>query len=237
MNLKLEELRKRLLDPTNPLPPGETIYRSSAEAAASPGLSTDGEAVADPVGMPETDAASVVFANSAVREPIPGGEEDTGKSKAGYNVAQAVAKVFDSVRTHQEHLAELAKSLDAIEQMAQSASRAFEPIEAFHVQMRKLSSTFEPMRSFQQQLGAMAETFEPMKVLHDQMGDMAQAFELHLVQLARCLEPAKKFQAQIIRLAKSLEAAGELQVQFIELSEAFRGTLRSGGATAVQARN
>jgi hypothetical protein len=239
MNLKLEELRKRLLDPTNPLPPGETIYRSSAEGARLPeperAAGANGSVVADSAGAPAREAqVTAPPAPVTVKEYGADGEGDnrsskSNYSKSSYNVAQAVTKVFDSIRAHQERLAELSESVDSIEQIAQSASRAFEPIEAFHMQIKKLSGTFEPMRSFQEQLGAMAETFEPMRGLHDQMVQMAAAFEINLAQLARCLEPAKKFQAQLIALAKSFEMASELQAQFLELSDSFRSASHSNG--------
>jgi DNA repair exonuclease SbcCD ATPase subunit len=240
MNLKLEELRKRLLDTTNPLPPGETIYRSNAEAGSSPRL--EQASVTEEMAVAESKSTSAIASQpapvaSTVKQYGAGDEGNSVSPKTSYNVAQAVAKVFDSVRGHQERLAELSKSLESIEQIAQSASRAFEPIETFHTQMKKLSGTFEPMRSFQHELGAMAEAFEPMRALHEQMAQMAQAFEINLAQLARCLEPAKKFQAQLIRLAKSFETASELQAQFLELSDSFRNSPRSNGKGAVETQN
>jgi uncharacterized phage infection (PIP) family protein YhgE len=245
MNLKLEELRKRLLDPTTAAPsPGETIYRRSAEGGGSPepavAATSNGSAVDEPGSTPVRESqntAQSASVASTVLQYVAGDEGDKGGAKSRYHVAQAVAKVFESTRMHQERLAELSKSFDSIEQMAQSAARAFEPIRAFHAQMEKLSKTFEPMHSFQEQLGAMAETFEPMKALHDQMVQMAEAFQVNLAQFARSLEPAKNFQAQIVKLAKTFEMVGELQAQFLELSEAFRVASRSNGNAGDGARN
>lgn len=239
MNLKLEELRKRLLDPaaTAATPPAETIYRRSAEPptsapepaavvangmdAAERRTSTPSRETQQATVQPESLASTVL--------QYVGENADPGKSR--YQLAQAVSKVFESTRQYQERLADLARSFDTIEQTAQAATRAFEPIRAFGAQMEKLSSTFEPMRSFQAQLGALAESFEPMKALHEQIALLAEAFQLNLAQFAQSMEPAKAFQAQIAKLAKTFEAVGELQNQFLELSETFRVASRGSNDT------
>jgi hypothetical protein len=240
MNLKLEELRKRLLDPTAPSAPSptETIYRRSAEPISPPepraaagdmdateGRSTPLREIQQPTAPPDSLAGTVLQYVG----------ENADQSKSRYQLAQAVTKVFESTRQYQERLLELAQSFDVIEQTAESATRAFEPIRAFGRQMEKLSSTFEPMRSFQEQLGALAESFEPMKALHEQIAMVAEAFQINLAQFARSMEPAKAFQVQIAKLAKTFEAVGELQSQFVALSETFRVASRAevGNGTTV----
>lgn len=245
MNLKLEELRKRLLDPTASAPPAaaatvpETIYKRSAEGASplepdAPTIGADSPRstqLREASSSPQADTVA-----STVLQYVGDAADATGP-KSRYQLAQSVTKVFESTRMYQERLAELAKSFDQIEQMAQAATRAFEPIRAFRDQMEKLSKTFEPMRSFQEQLGTLAESFEPMKALHEQMVQLAEAFQVNLAQFARSLEPAKAFQGQIMNLAKTFEAVGELQGQFLELSESFRVVSRGNGSNGAAARN
>jgi len=240
MNLKLEELRKRLLDttPSATPQPAETIYKRSAEPISPPqapafidGIdgverrSTPPREAQQPMVQPESLASTVLQYVGESAEP----------GKAGYQMAQAVTKVFESTRQYQERFAELGESFDTIEQVAQSAARAFEPIRAFREQMEKLSSTFEPMRSFQEQLGTLAESFEPMKALHEQIAMLAEAFQINLAQFARSMEPARNFQLQLAKLAKTFEAVGELQGQFLELSETFRVASRGGDGTIAEA--
>ena len=237
MNLKLEELRKRLLDSPAPSAPspGDTIYKRSADPTISP---------SEPAVAPVKNNASEATEqrSTALRDTQPptvqadslastvlqyvGENGDPGKSRD--QLTQAVTKVFESTKQYQERLADLAKSFDTIEQTAQSAARAFEPIRAFREQMGKLSSTFGPMRSFQEQLGTLAASFEPMRALHDQIAMLAEAFQINLAEFARSMEPAKAFQVQIAKLAKTFEAVGELQSQFLELSETFRVASRTG---------
>jgi uncharacterized phage infection (PIP) family protein YhgE len=247
MNLKLEELRKRLLDPTaSPTTAqAETIYKRSAEStsppeapvatngadAAAPG-STQLRETQQPTAAPDSLASTVL---QYVGETGSTSSSDPGKSR--YQLAQAVTKVFESTKQYQERLADLANSFEAIEQTAQSAARAFEPIRAFRAQMEKLSSTFEPMRSFQEQLGTLAESFEPMKALHEQIAMLAEAFQINLAQFARSMEPAKKFQLELAKLAKTFEAVGELQGQFQDLAETFRFASRGGASIGTAVRN
>jgi DNA repair exonuclease SbcCD ATPase subunit len=243
MNLKLEELRKRLLDPTvSPAPsPTETIYKRSADQISPPEspVVTNGIDAAErrstPLRETQLPTAPSDSLASTVLQYVGDNAADPARSR--YQLAQAVTKVFESTRQHQERLADLAKSLDTIEQTAQSAARAFEPIRAFREQMEKLSSTFEPMRSFQEQLGNLAESFEPMKALHEQIAMLAEAFQINLAQFARSMEPAKAFQAQLAKLAKTFEAVGELQGQFLDLSETFRVASRGGVNSGAAVRN
>ena len=242
MNLKLEELRKRLLDPTaSPAQsPPETIYKRSADQISPP----ESPVITHGTDAPELRSTPLRESQQPMAQPdslagtvlqYVGENADPGKSR--YQLAQAVTKVFESTRQYQERLADLAKSFDTIEQTAQSATRAFEPIRAFREQMEKLSSTFEPMRSFQEQLGTLAETFEPMKALHEQIAMLAEAFQINLAQFARSMEPAKAFQMQLAKLAKTFEAVGELQNQFLELSETFRVASRGNVSNGAAARN
>jgi hypothetical protein len=233
MNLKLEELRKRLLDstPSAAPPPAETIYKRSADPISQPEspVITNLPDAAERKSTPSRDTQPPTAQTDSLASTVLqyGGENaDPGKSR--YQLAQAVTKVFESTRQYQERLADLAKSFDTIEQTALAATRAFEPIRAFREQMVKLSSTFEPMRSFQEQLGTLADSFEPMRALHDQIAMLAEAFQINLAEFARSMEPAKAFQVQIAKLAKTFEAVSELQSQFLELSETFRVASRSG---------
>jgi len=246
MNLKLEELRKRLLDPTpsaDAAPPVETIYKRSAEHLSPPQhpVVVDGGDGAGRPPIPETQqptAGPGGLAGAVLQSVGQGVGDNAAPGTHRYQLAQTVTKVFDSTRQHQEQLAELGKSFDAIEELAQSAANALEPIRAFRDQMEKLSGTFGPMRSFQEQLGTLAESFEPMKALHEQIAMLAEAFQINLAQFARAMEPARNFQVQLARLAKSFEAVDELQSQFLQLSESFGVASKAGnGANETGARN
>src|SRR5208282_3157986 len=110
MNLKLEELRKRLLDPTAPTapPPAETIYKRSAdptsalEPPAMTSVSDAAERRSTPLRDTQQPTAQPDSLASTVLQYV-GETADPGKSR--YQLAQAVTKVFESTRQYQERLA------------------------------------------------------------------------------------------------------------------------------------
>lgn len=252
MNLKLEELRRRLLEPvaTPPASPATSVYkRSSAELVAVPqkigatAESTDAAPAAAAPGKPvyQTVVApkiseTKVFTNSApasIREaalryaekaPVDNGAgEDSMESNSQYQVAQAVAKVFEQVKVFEDRFAELTKTFEPVDAMAQTAAKSFAPLRTFQEQLAQLSRSFEPMRTFQVQLAELAQSFAPMKGLQHQLGLITDAFEININQLIRSLAPVREFQAQLVKLARAFEPATELAEDFAMLAETFRG--------------
>lgn len=249
MNLKLEELRRRLLEPVGGTPAQTTsVYkRSSAELhvitqrlsevtedkALPPALAPNGNFVYQPPVAPKISGekisaasnpstireAALRYAENAALDTRPG--EDTMDSNSQYQVAQAVAKVFEQAKVFEDRFGELTKTFEPVEALAQSAAKSFGPLRTFQEQLAQLSRSFEPMRAFQVQLAELAQSFAPMKGLQQQLRLLSDAFEINLSQLVRSLEPAKEFQAQLIKLAQAFEPATELGDDFASLAETF----------------
>ena len=249
MNLKLEELRRRLLEPVGGTPAQTTsVYKRSsaelhvvtqkiAEAAddktLAPAPAPKGNHVYQPPVAPKI-SGEKIFATSpsnTIREAAlryaenaaldTRGGEDAMDSNSQYQVAQAVSKVFEQVKVFEERFIELTKTFEPVDALAQSAAKSFGPLRAFQEQLAQLSQSFEPMRAFQEQLAELAQSFAPMKGLQQQLGLLSDAFEININQLVRSLEPAKEFQAQLIKLARAFEPATELGDDFASLAETF----------------
>lgn len=245
MNLKLEELRKRLLEPLPAPSSGNTVYRrSSNEIYSNPlpmvqqpieraveqesGGITIGVPLVEPSASPSTTTeeppSSVTSAvlqyveQAAVSAP----EEEVMEAKSQYQLAHAVAKVFEQTKAFQDRFAELAKMFAPIERASQAAVRSFEPLRNFEEQIFQLARSFEPMRTFQSQLAELAQTFEPMKGLQQQLVQLSQAFQVHLGRLSKSLEPAREFQLELLKLARAFDSATDLQNQFEQLAETFK---------------
>ncbi|MBF6559370.1 MAG: hypothetical protein IVW56_03685 [Candidatus Binataceae bacterium] len=253
MNLKLEELRKRLLEPVpTSNGSGTSVYkRSSAEIFVA--SQKTGEAVRNAAS--ETAPASVMVESATHYEPLiappigndyvsaantPNGVreavlryaekatinstigEDAMDSNSQYQVAQAVAKVFEQVKVFEDRFAELTKTFEPVECLAQSAAKSFTPLRTFQEQLAQLSRSFEPMRTFQAQLAELAQSFEPMKGLQRQLALLSDAFEINIGQLVRSLDPAREFQLSLLKLARSFEPAIDLQSDFALLADTFR---------------
>jgi hypothetical protein len=249
MNLKLEELRRRLLEPVGGTPAQTTsVYkRSSAELhvvaqkineatevkALAPQTETNGNFVYQPPVAPKISGEKIFAASTpnTIREAAlryaekaaidTSAGEDAMDSNSQYQVAQAVAKVFEQVKVFEDRFVELTKTFAPVEALAQSAAKSFGPLRAFQEQLAQLSRSFEPMRQFQVQLAELAQSFAPMKGLQQQLGLLSDAFEININQLVRSLEPAKEFQAQLIKLARSFEPATELGDDFASLADTF----------------
>lgn len=249
MNLKLEELRRRLLEPASapPVTRGKTVYhRSSTElygsqrpiAGEAEGVAStapDGKVEQSTAATPATEAvpeerpdiktAMLRYVKRAATASL---EEESMDPNSQYQLAQAVAKVFDQTKGFQERLGELTRSFDQIEKLGQSAARTLGSLKSFEHQLGQLARSFEPMRAFQVQLAQLAQSFEPMKGLQEQLSQLSEAFQLHLGQLVQAIEPAKEFQLQILKLARMFDSATELQDSFAQLMETFKGGPLSG---------
>lgn len=238
MNLKLEELRKRLLDPIpGSAAPSASVYRRSsselypeqahpaeeiplpAEGSAPAQASTPTSAV--PAAQEKPSVTSAVL-DYVQRTATTSDEEESIDSNGQYQLAQAVAKVFEQTRTFQDRFTELNRMFEPIEQAGIAAARAFEPMKTFERQLARLAESFEPMRTFQLQLAELAQTFEPMKGLQQQLAQLSEAFQIHLARLAKSLDPAKEFQAELLKLARAFDPVADLQRQFIGLVDTFK---------------
>ncbi len=240
MNLKLDELRKLLLQPEPPMI--RVQERRSGNFATNPSdrLGGNGSESGDNGGAepnnPSVERGAVV-SNSLTSEVLQyvsaATQENNGEAKTQYQLALAVAKVFEPTKTFQESLARLTKTFEQVDILGQSASRALAPMKAFADQVGQIAQNFGPMKAFQDQLAMLAANFEPMKGLHEQLAQIGQAFHDHLVELSRTLEPAKKLQSKVAELARSLESASEMQEQFDRLAESFKvGAAPANGAPA-----
>ena len=247
MNLKLEELRKRLLEPAaTPATPSTSVYRRSSQelydharsAAVGAELAHDASIASIDTNTIDTetpiddDAANSVsravlqYVQRTGAQSLEGESMDQQNSQ--YQLAQAVAKVFEQTRTFQTKFGELTRMFEPIEQMGQATARTFEPLRTFEGQLVQLAHSFEPMRAFQLQLAQLAQTFEPMKGLQQQLAQLSEAFQLHLNRLAGSLEPAKEFQLQLLKLARAFDPVADLQAQFSRLVDTFKGTPVTG---------
>jgi hypothetical protein len=252
VNLKLEELRKRLLEPMPTTGSGHSnaVYRRNTSELYStpPPLAHQAFTETDPQEAEEPADEAAAFDTQAFDEvdatPQPAAEPasavtnavlqyvqeaaaaipqaQVSESNGQYQLVEAVAKVFEQTWDFQHQFSELTEMFTPIERASRVAVRSFEPLQDFEQQIAQLARSFEPLRSFQNQLAELADTFEPMRGLQQQLVQLAEAFQLHLRRLSRSLEPAREFQLELIRLANAFESAIELQNQFDSLAETFR---------------
>ena len=255
MSLKLDELRKRLLQ--QPLDNGTyAAPAASAEPVATlpeperalsrPELKAVEPKSSEPVALKTIEVGQVRERPVAPRDatvttlsgrpsaPMPKAEMPFNQNQ----VIESVSKLFEQTKTFQVRFDELTQEIDVIERLTESAGRLFGPLRAFHTHLAQLSASFESMRSFQAQLAELGKTFEPMKIVHDQLAQLSDSIQSNLAQLVKALDPAKDFRDRIMTLAHTLDQANELQADFGELYSTFRaGNAGAGDGSSRLDRN
>jgi hypothetical protein len=249
MNLRLEELRRRLLEPGALPANGKTVYQRSSlptyqrresgqmvevEIADNPPL-IDGpdDYLSEPIdqptapAMPESVTAAVLQYVQQTTGEQP--EERAAVQDLGqYQLAQAVAKVFDQTRAFEESLSGIRNMLDPMKQAANSLAQSTGPLKALEEQIQELALAFTSMRTFQSQLTQLAESFEPMRCLEQQVVQFSESFGLHLRRLNRSLEMARVFKGELVNLAQSLEPIEELRERFDRLIGGYTANSNGG---------
>ena len=230
MSLKLDELRKRLLQQGQP-----SEQDDDQQLRAKTDSSRDEAVPETPASAREERAASPLAPESAPqpepRIPPPATprqarprEAATPISGGEPQLSEAVAKVFEQTEAFQIRLEELRAMFEPIERVGKAAADSFAPLSAFSDQLAQLGRSFEPMKAFQAQLADLAQTFEPMRALQDQLSQIADSFQLEIAQLANALEPAKLFREKIADLARAFDPVGELDEGFCALRDSFQSS-------------
>ena len=240
MHPRLEEIRKRLMDPPVPsgpsVPPRYVAPKRVGEVfspvtnpsqdppdvdleATDTGTDFAAQSPSPAVQSVEQPAVSEQAQVKADDQPAP----ETPKSLDG--LARAVAELFEPARQCQGRLSEIKAASESMDHLTRLAVGLYEPLKSFHDHIRKLSSSFESMRTFRDELGALAESFAPVRALHQEVTQLAHTVRTHLAEVANGLEPAKALRTEIADLALAIDSVSDLQVQFYELSRAFGDTL------------
>lgn len=201
---------------------GEVVEVELADSP--PQLASDDEHFeepsADPTATPESVSAAVLqYLQQNGEEPEP--QEAPPHATGQYQLAQAVAKVFDQTRAFEENLSGLRNMLDPMKQASAALARSIAPLRALEGQIQELAQAFDSMRTFQSQLAQLAESFEPMRSIEQQVVQFSEAFGIHLTRLNRSLDSARIFKGELVQLVRSLEPVEEIQGRFGTLIEAY----------------
>jgi DNA repair exonuclease SbcCD ATPase subunit len=228
MSLKLDELRKRLLqgqpsEQNDDEQPRVLSYSTRHEAAPPASAGEDIASAPPPAPVPAPQPKSQIPPPETPRQ-VRRQEAAPPISADEHQLSEAVAKVFEQTEGLQSRLNELRAMFEPIERVGKAAADSFAPLSAFRDQLKQLGRSFEPMKAFQAQLADLAQTFEPMRALQDQLSQIANSFQHEIAQLANALEPAKVFREKIADLAKAFDPVGELDEEFRALRDSFRSS-------------
>src|SRR5712692_2923825 len=241
MSLKLDELRKRLLQqeqPSEQNQPDDQQLRAKTDSprdeAVPPASARKEIAPLAPESAPQPEPQ---IPPPTTPRPARPREAAPPASVGAPQISEAVARVFEQTEAFQRRLNELRATFEPIERVGKAAADSFAPLSAFRDQLEQLGRSFEPIKAFQSHLAYLAQTFEPMRALQDQLSQIADSFQFEIAQLANALEPAKLFREKIVDLAKAFDPVGELDEGFRALRDSFQSSAHDGKVLAVEPPN
>lgn len=231
MSLKLDELRKRLLQQPPPELAALERHHPTIVAAVDPAVVCVAKTAEPSASISEAESAKALVA-TAQKSPI------TDERKPA-NSASPATELPPSGASHPEPAIShpiIAEPLSASEvappesQIAEAVARVFEETATVQLRFDALTGTFaelgrigaaaeeaiEPLRAFHARLAELAEAFGPMRALQAQLGRMAETFE-----------PMKALHDQISRLADSIQNHLAELVNTLEPALVFRGRILS----------
>ncbi len=251
MNLKLEELRRRLLEPVATPPSQSTsVYKRSSADLVVVNHRVNGAAEAKDVKAtaPATQTTAAGLYQPPVAPKI--SDEKVSAASTPTNIREAALRYAENASV------ETSAGEDSMEsnsqyQVAQAVSKVFEQVKAFEDRFVELTKTFEPvealaqsaaksfvpLRAFQEQLAQLSRSFEPMHVFQVQLAELAQSFAPMKGLEHQLALISDAFEININQLVRSLAPAKEFQAQLIKLAHAFEPASELADDFALLAEN
>src|SRR5216683_8010569 len=242
MNIKLEELRKRLLEPkVTPAEPSTTRNSRSAREQGDP------DAVdpwirgrqAVPSAPASLGRAGTMGERLHADQPRSAKPDDSAFHQQP--TVEAVAPEHptpdswnwgrsNKQPTAEAVAAEPAPAPEPSNGVSGAVSQYAEPAPASSTAgesqlAQEVAKVFEQTQTFKDKFTALTEMFEPIERIGQAAArslEPLQNFEQQLVRLAHSFEPMRAFQIQLGRLAQTFEPMKGLQEQLAQLSQAFQ---------------
>jgi hypothetical protein len=233
MGLKLDELRKRLLQQQSRSDGGTPEPSANAGndrlfGAASPKASEAAIAPKDSEPPPTTKASEPSAVTKAPEPPVerklpaPQPPVVSAASEPSEADESEAAERVSSIRSDPEPEA---SRFSFGKRVAAAAAAGSEPV-AQHELADAVGKVFEQTKAFQARLEDLSRIFEPI----DRMGNSAvrafapmREFQKQMAQLGRSFEPIRTFQQQLSQLAQTFEPMKALEGQISQLADSFQG--------------
>src|SRR5229473_2794141 len=246
MNIKLEELRKRLLEPKiTPAEPDTTRDSGSAREQGDP------DAVdpwirgrqAVPSAPASLGRASTMGERLHADQPRSAKPDDSAfhqqptveavapehPTRDSWNWERSDKQPTAKQPTAEAVAAEPAPAPEPSNGVSGVVSQYAEPAPASSTEgesqlAQAVAKVFEQTQTFKDKFSALTEMFEPIERIGQAAArslEPLQNFEQQLVQLAHSFEPMRVFQIQLNCLADSLQPARQFQLDLLKLARVF----------------
>lgn len=211
MEIRLEELRRRLLEPSAPAT-SPTVYQQGASPVAR--SQVHGAELPIPNAREAYAPAALVFATrgrphrgvaAAVRQYL-------GRSHLAENqiapshqeLTQSVAEIFERMRGFEERAAALRAMIEPVKRAVELTAQAADPLPGFEERIIGVAKAFEAAITAQSRVTPLARSFEPIQYLEKQVAQFAHAFGDHLKRLATALDETHALRAELITMVEAL---------------------------------
>ena len=246
MSLKLDELRKRLLEQQPGSDAGATethtgvgvgeIFETAMQKA--PEVTVVPKAPEPPAvtKAPEAPLESKVTVAEAVAVVAPAKPQEAEASDEAARVSSSGRDLEpEPPNARLSASPPLPSGPVGQNELAEAVGKVFEQTKAFQTRLEDLSRIFEPidrvgssaarafgpLRGFQKQMAQLARSFEPMRTFHQQLAQLAQNFEPMKALEGQLSQLADSFRSHIGELIKALEPAKQLRERIEHLGADF----------------
>jgi methyl-accepting chemotaxis protein len=251
MSLKLDELRKRLLQQQagNDVGASETPQTISGgrilgAAAQRTPESTAAPKTSEPAGTETPEPAKtrevLIYAKAkpieSPSEDMPAEPQAAKQTDEGLSVSSPEAEIEPDPLNARPGVSPPLPSGPVVQnELAEAVGKVFEQTKALQTRLEDLNRIFDPidrvgnsaarafgpLRGFQKQMAQLARSFEPMRTFQQQLSQIAQTFEPMKALEDQLSQLADSFQSHIADLIKALEPAKQLRERIQHLSATF----------------
>ena len=247
MGIKLDELRKRLLQQSGPdgTPDDVSLADASDTQGGRPSeaptprptpqliiVSKGSEQVSDTrtVGPGPTKLAEAPVAR-ILSQP----EVAAPRAEITRRSDETEAVVTEQPERTERPVAPAGTGMQSSKEMEDAVAKVFEQTKAFQQRFADLTRSFDqvermassaarafaPLRAFYQQLQQLAQSFEPMRSFQTQLAQMAESFEPMKALREQMSQLGDSFQEHLGELVQSLEPAKHFRERLDQLAIAF----------------
>jgi len=226
MSLKLDELRKRLLqqqagsEAGNPETPPAAIggrvsgavVQKTPEAASAPRAfepptreKTPGTAKAPEVLIYKTKPVQPIAEAAPLEQPQADNDAEASKVSVG---SREPKPEIDAIATRPATPSPFPSAPGPQNELAEAVAKVFEQTKAFQARLEDLNRIFDPI---DRAGNSAARAFGPLR-----------GFQKQMAQLAKSFEPMRAFQAQLSQIAQTFEPMKALEDQLSRLADSFQ---------------
>jgi hypothetical protein len=227
MEIRLEELRRRLLEPSALMTSPSAVYqqdasgggRNRAEGTTEFPVRTGRESFAPGAQVfavrrrPRRGVAAAML-QYVRRNPA----VETQFAPSHQELTQSIAEIFDRMHGFEARASSLRAMIDPVKRAVELTAQAADPLRGFEERILEVANAFETAITAQSRVTLLARSFEPIQYLEKQVAQFAHAFGDHLKRLATALDETDALRTELVTMVEALSPMEKLRGRLAALS-------------------